>query len=68
VLYTPSGQARVPGYYDLKAIQGGIDAMAKAGEYPSANVPVDQIFSNQFIKQINDFDADAVRAQAKAAK
>jgi NitT/TauT family transport system substrate-binding protein len=68
VLYTPSGQPRVPGYYDLNAIKAGIQAMASAGEYPSANVPVDQIFSNQFIKQINDFDADAVRAQAKAAK
>lgn len=68
VLYTPAGQPRVPGYYDLNAIKAGIQAMADAGEYPSANVPVDQIFSNQFIKQINDFDANAVRAQAKAAK
>ncbi|ARP81630.1 nitrate ABC transporter substrate-binding protein [Bordetella genomosp. 8] len=68
VLYTPSGQPRVPGYYDLKAITAGIQAMAAAGEYPSANVPVDNIFSNEFIKQINDFDVDAVRAQAKAAK
>jgi NitT/TauT family transport system substrate-binding protein len=66
VLYTPSGKARVPGHYDLDAIRAGIKAMAAAGEYPSADVPVDQIFSNQFIKQINDFDAGAVRAQAKA--
>ncbi|HYG45715.1 MAG TPA: ABC transporter substrate-binding protein [Bordetella sp.] len=65
VLHKPDGTARVPGQYDLQAIQAGIAAMSKAGEYPSADVPVDRIFSNELISQINDFDAQAVRAQAK---
>jgi NitT/TauT family transport system substrate-binding protein len=68
VLYTTAGAPRQPGHYDLTAIKAGIEVMAKTGEYPSANVPVDQIFSNEFIAQINNFDAAAVRAQAKAAK
>jgi NitT/TauT family transport system substrate-binding protein len=68
VLHTPSGQARVPGQYDLNAIRAGIQAMAKSGEYPSADVPVDKIFSNEFIAQINQFDANAVRAKAKESK
>jgi len=68
VLHTPAGQARVPGQYDLKAIKAGIEAMAKAKEYPSADVPVDKIFSNEYIAQINKFDADAVRAKAREAK
>lgn len=68
VLQTPDGKPRVPGQYDLKAIHAGIAAMAQAGEYPNANVPVERIFSNEFIRQINDFDANAVRAQARKAQ
>jgi len=68
VLHKADGQPRQPGYFDLTAIRAGIQAMAAAGEYPSADVPVDQIFSNAFIGPINQFDADAVRAQAREAK
>ncbi|OZI22033.1 nitrate ABC transporter substrate-binding protein [Bordetella genomosp. 7] len=65
VLHKPDGTARVPGQYDIAAIRAGIEAMHAAGEYPSAEVPVEAIFSNDLIAQINDFDAQAVRAQAK---
>jgi NitT/TauT family transport system substrate-binding protein len=68
VLHTEDGKTRIPGHYDLTAIRAGITAMAAAGEYPNANVPVDNIFSNVAIDDINRFDADAVRAQARAAK
>lgn len=68
VLNHVDGQPRVPGQYDLKAIQQGIETMAKAGEYPSADVPVENIFSNELITQINDFDAEAVRQQARSTK
>ncbi|MFJ1299011.1 ABC transporter substrate-binding protein [Pseudomonadota bacterium AL_CKDN230030165-1A_HGKHYDSX7] len=66
VLHTPSGEARVPGQYDLAAIRAGIKAMADAGEYPSADVPVEKLFTNDLLPRINDFDANAVRAKAKA--
>lgn len=68
VLNKPDGTPRTPGYYDLKSIQSGIQAMADAGEYPSADVPINNIFSNELISQINDFDAEAVRQQARNAK
>lgn len=68
VLFTETGAARKPGYYDMAAIKANIETMAKTGEYPTANVPVDKIFSNEFIDKINDFDVKAVQAQAKAAK
>lgn len=68
VLNKPDGQPRVPGQYDLKALQAGIQAMASAGEYPSAEVPVSDLFSNALIPQINDFDVEAVREQARSAK
>ncbi len=68
VLYTPSGAPRVPGQYDLAAIQRGIDAMAKAGEYPSADVPLHKIFSNEFVPAFSDFDRAALIRRAKAAQ
>ncbi|VFR27122.1 Hydroxymethylpyrimidine ABC transporter, substrate-binding component [plant metagenome] len=68
VLYTPDGQRRVPGEYRLDAIQRGIQAMADAGEYPHANVPLDQIFTNDFVPAFSDFDRDALAARARAAK
>lgn len=68
VLFKPDGTPRVPGQYDLKAIQNAISAMYKAGEYPSDKVPLNQIFSNEFISQINNFDVEAVKALARKAQ
>lgn len=68
VLYTPSGAPRVAGQYDLAAIQRGIDAMAKAGEYPGADVPVQKIFSNEFVPAFSDFDRTALVGRARAAQ
>ncbi|MVW77321.1 ABC transporter substrate-binding protein [Bordetella sp. 02P26C-1] len=68
VLNKRDGTPRVPGQYDLTSIKAGIQAMADAGEYPSANVPVEDIFSNSLIEQINNFDANAVREKARSAK
>lgn len=68
VLREPNGTTRKPGYYDLSAIHLGIVAMAKSGEYKSADVPLDQIFSNQFVPKFSDFDHAAVIAKAKEAK
>jgi NitT/TauT family transport system substrate-binding protein len=42
--------------------------MAQAGEYPRADVPVETLFSNAFVAAFNDFDKDALRARAEAAK
>lgn len=68
VLHTPSGQPRVPGYYDIAAIRKGIEAMARNGEYPSANVPVEKIFSNEFVTAFTEFDRAALVRRAKAAQ
>lgn len=68
VLHTPAGQPRVPGYYDLVAIRKGIEAMARYGEFPSADVPVEQIFSNEFVPAFTDFDRAALLRRAQAAQ
>ncbi len=67
-LYLPDGQRRQPGQYDLAAVRKAITAMAAAGEFPSADVPVDRIFSNDFVKDFDNFDKTALRATAEAAK
>ena len=67
-LYRPDGTRRQPGEYDLAVIQQAIGAMAKQREFPSANVPVAKIFSNEFVTAFDDFDKDALRKRAEAAK
>lgn len=67
-LYFPDGSPRVPGQYDLQAIRAAVKAMAEAGEFPSAEVPVEQVFSNEFVPAFNDFDRDALRKRAEAAQ
>ena len=67
-LYAPDGTRRKPGEYDLAVIRTAITAMAKAGEFPDANVPVEKIFSREFVADFDDFDKTALRARAEAAK
>ncbi|WP_286915661.1 MULTISPECIES: ABC transporter substrate-binding protein [Pseudomonas] len=67
-LYRPDGSARTPGQYDLKVIRAAIGAMAAAGEFPTAELPVEQIFSNEFVTSFNDFDKSALRQRAEGAK
>ncbi|PWF22496.1 ABC transporter substrate-binding protein [Corticimicrobacter populi] len=68
MLYRPDGTRRQPGEYDLDVIRKAIGAMAEAGEFPSADVPVDRIFSNEFVPAFDDFDKDALRQRAEAAQ
>ncbi len=67
-LYRPDGSRRRPGEYDLNAIRNSITAMANAGEFPGANVPVDRIFSNAFVADFDNFDKQSLRVRAEAAK
>lgn len=67
-LYFTDGSPRAPGQYDLDAIKRAVQAMAKTGEFPSAEVPVQRIFSNEFVAAFTDFDRDALRKRAQEAK
>ncbi|PWC10787.1 ABC transporter substrate-binding protein [Brenneria corticis] len=67
-LYREDGSRRQPGEYDLGAIRRAIAAMAEAGEFPRADVPVEKIFSNAFVTAFDDFDSNALRQRAEAAK
>ena len=67
-LHRPDGSLRQPGEYNLQIIKDAIGAMAKAGEFPTADVPVEKIFSNEFVASFSDFDKAALIKRAKAAK
>ncbi|NDL65483.1 ABC transporter substrate-binding protein [Acerihabitans arboris] len=67
-LYTPEGQPVVPGQYDTGAIARYVTLMHNAGELDTASVPLDNIFTNALVNDINDFDKQAVRQQARVAK
>lgn len=67
-LYREDGSRRHPGEYDLPVIRASITAMAKAGEFPSADVPVERIFSNAFVSDFDNFDKNALKTLAEAAK
>lgn len=67
-LYFPDGKPRLAGHYDLVAVKRAVQAMAGAGEFPKADIPVERIFSNEFVSAFNDFDRDALRQRAEGAK
>ena len=67
-LYRADGSPRTPGQYDLQVIRQAIAAMARTGEFPTADVPVERIFSNEFVAAFNDFDKAALRQKAEAAQ
>jgi len=48
-------------------IKAAIEAMAKNGEFPSSEVPVEHIFSNEFVSSFDNFDKTALKARAEAA-
>lgn len=67
-LYREDGTRRVAGEYDIPVIQAAITAMAKNGEFPSDKVPVEHLFSNEFVSSFNDFDKNALKIRAEAAQ
>ncbi|MFA4914037.1 MAG: ABC transporter substrate-binding protein [Burkholderiaceae bacterium] len=67
-LRRPDGSARVPGEFDLPVIKEFVSAMHASGEFNTADMPVDTLFSNALVPQFSRFDTAAVQAQAKAAK
>jgi NitT/TauT family transport system substrate-binding protein len=65
VLQTPDGKPRQAGAYNLPAVRANLAEMQKVGEFPKGNVPVEQIFSNQFVADFSRFDATALRERAR---
>ncbi|NYT37701.1 ABC transporter substrate-binding protein [Allopusillimonas soli] len=54
------------GYYTEEAWKHYAELLHAGGQLPTADVPVQTLYTNDFVKSINDFDADAVVAAAKS--
>lgn len=67
-MYFADGKPRKAGEYNLKIIREAIAAMAKAGEFPTADVPVEKIFSNEFVTAFSEFDKAALIKRAQELK
>ena len=65
VLLGADGKPRQPGAYNLPAVRANLAEMQKVGEFPKGDVPVEQIFSNQFVADFSRFDAAALRERAR---
>ena len=67
VTLAADGKPRTPGEFDLTIIRQFVKQMAADGEFASANVPVDALFTNQLVPQFSRFDKDAIVRAARAA-
>jgi NitT/TauT family transport system substrate-binding protein len=65
VLRTADGKPRQPGAYDLPAVRASLATMQKVGEFPAGQVPLEQVFTNQFVPEFSRFDEAALRARAQ---
>ena len=65
-LRRPDGTERTHGEFDLPTISAFVKAMHEAGEFNTADIPVEKLFSNSLVKQFAEFDVSAVREQARA--
>jgi NitT/TauT family transport system substrate-binding protein len=63
----PNGQPRTPGEFDMNIIHTFVERMAADGEFASANLPLDTLFTNQLVPEFSKFDAAAIRREAAAA-
>ncbi len=65
MLLTSDGKVRQAGAYNLPAVRANLAEMQKVGEFPKGDVPIEQIFSNQFVPEFSRFDAAALQARAR---
>ena len=65
MLRTADGKPRQPGAYDLPAVRANLAQMQHVGEFAQGNVPLDQLFSNQFVADFSHFDEAALRERAR---
>lgn len=67
-LYTAGMKENGWGDYDPAAWRTLADVLHAGGQISNGSLPVDQLYTRQFVPAINDWDRNAVAARAKAAK
>lgn len=54
------------GYYTEQSLKDYVKVLYTGGQIPTDQIPVDSLYTNEFVKKTNDFDVNAVIAAAKA--
>lgn len=67
LLYFRSGQPRLMGSFSDEDWKGIIEALSVGGAIKKTDLPMNQLYTNELIKEINAFDVDKVVKAAKAA-
>lgn len=60
------GKERVPGQFDLAVIRDYVQAMHARQEFASADIPLDDYFTNRLVPEFAKFDRARLLARAKA--
>ncbi|VFR87704.1 putative exported protein [plant metagenome] len=66
ILLHPDGSPREPGRFDVAVIRQYVQRMAEAGEFASADVPVETLFSNALVPAFSGPDAQPAGPRAQA--
>jgi len=61
----PEGPAQM-GHYARESLENYVKVLHGGGMLSTADIPLDALYTNDFVARINDFDAQAVAAAAKA--
>ena len=64
----PDPKSNQIGAYSLQPWKDFVDVLAKAGKISTRNIPVETLYTNELIGQINNFDRGAVISAAKALR
>lgn len=62
----PHGSVQEMGVFKDGSWKDYVAVLHEGGQLQSTNIPVDDLFTNETVKQINEFDVDAVVKAAKA--
>lgn len=54
------------GYYTEQSLKDYVNVLYAGGQIPTDQIPVQNLYTNEFVKKINDFDVNSVIAAAKA--
>jgi NitT/TauT family transport system substrate-binding protein len=68
MLAFPAGSGRKLGEFPPQMWRDYIEVLHSAGQLSTTTIPVESLYTNEFVPQFNSFDAEAVVRAAKAAK
>jgi NitT/TauT family transport system substrate-binding protein len=68
LLYFRAGQEKQMGAYSDEDWKGVIEALSVGGAITKTDLPMNQLYTNELVKEINAFDVDKVVKIARAAK